>query len=180
MLLTNNVKSRQMTKPVESERLWKEFGKWIKSERENGRPFKTQKQVAKKVGISEVHYSRIENGKSTRRDTVIAIAEAISTDAAEALKRAGFETGEFTRSDERALGELSHHLPRFQRLSQRSQQFVNKQLSSVIEFLLETEAEKAQIVESSDAQKVIRTRDGEVYPLYEESESETNEEDEES
>jgi transcriptional regulator with XRE-family HTH domain len=96
MLITNNVKFAAMSQSAKSQRdLWKQFGVWIKDQRETAKPKKTQDTVAKDAGISVVHLSRIENGQSgAKRDTVIAIAKAIPCDVNEALSRAGFGEGE--------------------------------------------------------------------------------------
>lgn len=71
--------------------IWPMFGAWIKEKRESLKPRVSQNAIAKKVGIDRQQYYRIESGKSgTRRETVLAIADALSLDKAEALNRAGF------------------------------------------------------------------------------------------
>ncbi len=72
-----------------SNTLWSEFGAWIKELREGQRL--SQAGAAHRAGIDRQQWYRIESGKSgTRRDTVIAMANAVSADVGEALKRAGF------------------------------------------------------------------------------------------
>jgi transcriptional regulator with XRE-family HTH domain len=74
-----------------SEQLWVEFGAWIRDERESRRL--SQGGAASRAGIDRQQWYRIESGKSgTRRDTVIAIAHALSVDEDEALKKAGFDS----------------------------------------------------------------------------------------
>jgi transcriptional regulator with XRE-family HTH domain len=68
---------------------WERFGAWLKEKREAGRF--SQAGAAKRAGIDRQQWYRIETGKSgTKRETVIAIANALSLDVAETLNHAGF------------------------------------------------------------------------------------------
>lgn len=72
-----------------SDTLWLEFGAWIKEHRE--KHHLSQAGAAQRAAIDRQQWYRIESGKSgTKRDTVIAIANAVSADVGEALRRAGF------------------------------------------------------------------------------------------
>lgn len=72
-----------------SQSLWAAFGAWIKEERQSQRL--SQAEVARRAGIDRQQWYRIEAGKSgSRRDTVIAIAEALGLDPTLALEQAGY------------------------------------------------------------------------------------------
>lgn len=74
-----------MSKSKSSDDLRVEFGHWLKQQREERGI--TQKFVAVKSRITTTQLSRIENGhSSTRRDTVILIAQIIGIDEREALR----------------------------------------------------------------------------------------------
>lgn len=76
-----------------SDRLWLEFGQWLRSKRELARL--KQDEAASRAGIDRQQWYRIETGRSgSRRDTVIALAKAVDADVAEALTRAGFAATE--------------------------------------------------------------------------------------
>jgi transcriptional regulator with XRE-family HTH domain len=74
-----------MSKSKSSRILRREFGHWLKQQREERGI--TQKFVAVKSNITTTQLSRIENGhSSTRRDTVIQLAQIIGIDEREALR----------------------------------------------------------------------------------------------
>lgn len=81
-----------------SEKLWKDFGAWVRDQRETRHL--SQQGAADRAGIDRQQWYRIESGKSgTKRDTVIAIANALSVAVPEALRRAGFGDPEAEFSD---------------------------------------------------------------------------------
>jgi transcriptional regulator with XRE-family HTH domain len=70
---------------------WPLFGAWLKEKRTEQRY--TQTEAARMAGIDRQQWYRIEAGKSgTKRETVIAIAAALSLDEEEALERAGYSS----------------------------------------------------------------------------------------
>jgi transcriptional regulator with XRE-family HTH domain len=88
-----------------SDQHWREFGLWLKRERE--RAGLTQREVAGKVKIHPVQLSRIENGDSgTRRETVFALAAAIGFDLREGLRKAGFDLGTMPPSQDHSLNDI--------------------------------------------------------------------------
>jgi transcriptional regulator with XRE-family HTH domain len=93
--------SLMKTRP--SEQLWKAFGEWIKDIRENQRHL-SQDGVADRAGLDRQTIYRLEAGKSgTRRETVIAIANALSVDPNLALKKAGFGNPDASDKPQNAL-----------------------------------------------------------------------------
>ena len=68
---------------------WKAFGKWMLQERE--RLDLTQGQCAKLAGMKRQQWNRIEAGASTKRVTVIRIADALKVNHSTALNKAGFQ-----------------------------------------------------------------------------------------
>ncbi len=76
---------------MRSEQIWIEWGAWYASRRKAAGL--SQQKVADITGMERTHISDLETGKSgARRDTIIALAEAIHVDAEEALDKAGFKT----------------------------------------------------------------------------------------
>ncbi|MDQ3801856.1 MAG: helix-turn-helix domain-containing protein [Acidobacteriota bacterium] len=74
-----------MSKSKSSAELRREFGRWLREQRKS-RGIR-QKYVAEKAKITVTQLSRIENGRSsTRRDTVIDLAQIIGIDEREALR----------------------------------------------------------------------------------------------
>jgi transcriptional regulator with XRE-family HTH domain len=74
-----------MPKSKSSAVLRREFGRWLRQQRESRGV--RQKFVAEKSNITVTQLSRIENGQSgTRRDTVIHLAQIIGIDEIEALR----------------------------------------------------------------------------------------------
>ncbi|HLL99781.1 MAG TPA: helix-turn-helix transcriptional regulator [Pyrinomonadaceae bacterium] len=74
-----------MPKSKSSAALSRDFGRWLKQQREAHGI--TQRVVAAKTNITTTQLSRIENGhSSTRRDTVILLAQIIGIDESEALR----------------------------------------------------------------------------------------------
>jgi transcriptional regulator with XRE-family HTH domain len=74
-----------MSKSKSSSVLRREFGLWLRQQREL-RGIR-QKFIAEKSNITVTQLSRIENGhSSTRRDTVIHLAQIIGIDESEALR----------------------------------------------------------------------------------------------
>lgn len=72
-----------------SDSLKRTFGAWLKQKREESHF--SQGGAAARAGIDRQQWYRIENGLSgTKRDTVVAIAHALSLPVEEALSRAGF------------------------------------------------------------------------------------------
>lgn len=71
------------------EEVWKQFGQQVRQRREA--LGLTQEGAGKKAGMKRQQWSRIEQGASTTRATVVRIAEAIQCDPAEALTWAGFQ-----------------------------------------------------------------------------------------
>jgi transcriptional regulator with XRE-family HTH domain len=68
---------------------WPVFGAWVREHRL--RLKKTQKEIAKEAGITDVQLSRIENGESgTRHETILALAGALHADVGECYRMAGF------------------------------------------------------------------------------------------
>lgn len=79
---------------TKSKGLWPEFGRWMRDLREARHL--SQSGAAQRAGIDRQQWYRIENGKSgTRRETVIAMANAVSANVDEALRRAGFSSIRF-------------------------------------------------------------------------------------
>lgn len=105
-----------MSKSKSSDELRVEFGHWLKQQREERGI--TQKFVAVKSKITTTQLSRIENGhSSTRRDTVIQIAQIIGIDEREALRHFApeslpqvpkeLEDIPFSEFDEKELREIA-------------------------------------------------------------------------
>lgn len=67
---------------------WRRFGRTFQSKREQARM--TQEDVADKAAIHVKTVSRIENGASTKRETVSELAKVVNWDTNEALELAGF------------------------------------------------------------------------------------------
>jgi len=90
-----------------SDALWLEFGRWLKQQRDDAGL--SQAGAAARAGIDRQQWYRIEAGKSgTKRDTVIAIANALSLNYNDVLQRAGFSSGdEFDDGLYDGLDELS-------------------------------------------------------------------------
>ena len=73
--------------------IWEEFGRWLREQRVAAGL--TQKQVAARTRMHTVHIARLEAGESgTKRDSVIALANAIGIDVHDALNRAGYSLGD--------------------------------------------------------------------------------------
>ncbi len=99
-----------------SDSLWPEFGRWLKKHRED--LHFSQSGAAQRAGIDRQQWYRIENGLSgTKRDTVIAIAKALSLPVGEALKRAGF--GSTTDTEAGLFSGLEKLTPEKQKLAKR-------------------------------------------------------------
>lgn len=105
-----NVSTSLDTPKVMAATIWKDFGAWIKEKRDAAKL--SQDGAARRAGIDRQQWYRIENGLSgTRRDTVIRMAQAVSTNVNEALERAGF-AGEVTSAKPQTLAELIETLER--------------------------------------------------------------------
>lgn len=70
------------------EKTWKRFGRWVFHKREE-RGW-TQELCAQRADMLRQQWQRIEKGASTKRVTVIRVAQALDADIDEALKMAGF------------------------------------------------------------------------------------------
>lgn len=70
------------------EETWKRFGRWVFHKREE-RGW-TQEFCAQRADMLRQQWQRIEKGSSTKRVTVIRVAQALDADVDEALKMAGF------------------------------------------------------------------------------------------
>lgn len=106
------------------------FGSWLKLKREESHL--SQGGAAQRAGIDRQQWYRIENGLSgTKRDTVIAIAGALSLSVDEALSMAGFagptaaENGLFSG---------------IEKLSPAMQALAKKQIRAIIESLSEQDS----------------------------------------
>lgn len=81
-----------MPEPGHNE-LWVKFGAWLRTQRKLADM--SQGQLATKAGVHEVSIGRYEKGESgARRDTVIALANALGANVSEALQMAGFSIGQ--------------------------------------------------------------------------------------
>lgn len=74
---------------VDMERVWRDFGVWIEARRE--KEGLSQDGAARLAGIRRQQWIKIAKGASTKRQTVIRMAEAVKADPVEALERAGFK-----------------------------------------------------------------------------------------
>lgn len=84
-----NVSRPSLTINVMPDTHWQRFGKWLRTQRRQADL--TQAQVARRAGIHELQVGRIEKGESgTKRETVIALANAIGIDLELALNQAGY------------------------------------------------------------------------------------------
>lgn len=81
----------QRSEPVEQvlQAQWWRFGKWIVAKREA--LGWTQTRLAEELGMRYQQIGRIEAGASTKRATVIRIADGLKASREEALKMAGFD-----------------------------------------------------------------------------------------
>src|SRR5436190_1719812 len=74
---------------TEKDAHWQAFGKWLRAQRRAADL--TQDQVATRAGIHVLQVGRIEKGESgTKRETVLALANAIGADRDIALNKAGY------------------------------------------------------------------------------------------
>lgn len=106
----------------------KEFGQFLKERRDT--LHLTQGGVAAKAGLDRQQYYRIENGLSgTKRDTVIALAEALKLSAREALEKAGFA----------AEAEPNGLYSGLEKLSPERQELAKRQIKAIIDSLAEEE-----------------------------------------
>ena len=106
------------------------FGAWIKQKREEGRL--SQGGAAGRAGIDRQQWYRIESGLSgTKRDTVIAMANALTVSVSEALQMAGF-AAETEDNEEGLFSGLNE-------LSPEKQKLAKKMIRSVIDSLAEKE-----------------------------------------
>lgn len=113
-----------------NEQVKRRFGAWIKNKRESG-SF-SQDGAAKRAGIDRQQWYRIESGLSgTRRDTVIAMANALTAPVDEALRMAGF-SAEGVEPDDGLFSGLNE-------LSPDKQKLAKKMIRSVIDSLAEQE-----------------------------------------
>lgn len=67
---------------------WKGFGRWMLETRE--KLHLTQEQCAQRAGMKRQQWNRIEAGASTKRVTVLRVADALNADHSVALEMAGF------------------------------------------------------------------------------------------
>ncbi len=67
-----------MTK-MESAENWNRFGQWVASQRQAVNL--TQEQLAERIGLDKQQVYRIEKGGSTKRATVVKIAQALNADS---------------------------------------------------------------------------------------------------
>jgi transcriptional regulator with XRE-family HTH domain len=78
-----------MNAGVDSKDIWKEFGPWLRRQREIAG--KSRKEVAAAIKIHIVQLARIETGESgTRKDTLDALINYLNLDPKEAYRMAGF------------------------------------------------------------------------------------------
>lgn len=75
---------------TEEERMWREFGLWLKQQRES--LGLSQEGAGDKIGMTRQQWQRLESGQSTKRSTVRRIAIALKIDPQIALDKAGFKT----------------------------------------------------------------------------------------
>lgn len=105
-----------------AEQVKRRFGAWIKEKREATRL--SQDGAAKRAGIDRQQWYRIESGLSgTRRDTVIAMANALTVSVPEALHIAGFASDE-SEADDGLFSGLKKLSPRDQKLARRQIQAI--------------------------------------------------------
>jgi len=115
-----------------TEQMWFEFGSWIKSIREAARL--SQAGAANRAGIDRQQWYRIENGLSgSKRETVIAMAKAVSVNIDEALTRAGFAAIDEPEHDPEGL---YHGLDK---LSPEMRKLAIKQVRGIMDALAEEE-----------------------------------------
>lgn len=115
-----------------SDQLWKSFGSWIRERRE-AQHF-SQAGVAERAGVDRQTIYRIEAGQSgTKRDTVIAIANALSLDKGDALKRAGFALADNDDSDPEGF------YAGIKKLSPEKQKIAKRQIKAIMDALVEEE-----------------------------------------
>lgn len=74
-----------MTKSETTEN-WDRFGRWVSSERQAANL--TQEELAERVGLEKQQIYRIEKGGSTKRATVIKIAQALNANSEHAISLA--------------------------------------------------------------------------------------------
>jgi len=79
-----------MTK-IEAAENWDRFGQWVASQRQAANL--TQDQLAERIGLDKQQIYRIEKGGSTKRATVVKIAEALNADTEYAISLAFGVTG---------------------------------------------------------------------------------------
>jgi transcriptional regulator with XRE-family HTH domain len=128
-----------------SDQLWKDFGGWIRKQRED--QHLSQSGVASRAGIDRQQVYRIEAGISgTKRDTVIAIATALSLNKDETLKRAGFAGAFSTDDPEGFYAGLSKLSPDAQRIAKR-------QIKAIIDALAEEENPDTDYIDDEDPNK---------------------------
>lgn len=90
-----------------TERLWREFGAWMRSRREGLRM--SQEVAAGKAGMARQQWYRIEKGESgTKRSTIERIARALQVNTNEALQRAGFSSGDRPDDTELTIDMILH------------------------------------------------------------------------
>jgi len=108
-------------KAVTSKQMWRDFGAWIREQREKLNF--SQGGVADKVGVDRQTIYRIEAGQSgTKRDTVIAIAEALRLNVDEALIRSGFATAAYDVMDPGFFSGLEKLSPEHRQAVRRAMQ----------------------------------------------------------
>ena len=113
-----------------SESLKRSFGRWLKEKREE--THFSQGGAAQRAGIDRQQWYRIENGLSgTKRDTVIAIARALSLPADEALARSGFASTQ-AETEEGLFSGIDKLTPERQKLAK-------KQIRAIIDSLVDSE-----------------------------------------
>ena len=79
------------------------FGRWIKRHREAVNI--SQETAAGLAGLSRAQWARIENGQSSsKRDTLLRIADAVKADVSKTLEKAGFYSS--NKSDLEKFDEL--------------------------------------------------------------------------
>jgi len=116
-----------------SEQVKRRFGAWVKQKREESRL--SQDGAAKRADIDRQQWYRIESGLSgTRRDTVIAMAKALTVSVTEALHMAGFATDESEAEDGLFSG--------LKKLSPQDQKRARRQIQAILDsYLLDDEDE---------------------------------------
>ncbi|MGE3953536.1 MAG: helix-turn-helix domain-containing protein [Pyrinomonadaceae bacterium] len=127
-------------KTIVGDDLWQDFGAWLRSKREELNL--SQSGAANRAGIDRQQWYRLENGLSgTRRDTVIAIAKALSLDPEEALDRSGFGTGTLTGT-KFIIGDHASVKLSDQDLSPEDQEEIAEELALAYELIMARRAAK--------------------------------------